>query len=202
MPRDITTTVYTFSELDEDAQEKALNYFRDFNTSDECWYEHVLDCFREDMEEKGFAVHKDEPQFSGFSSQGDGASFTADVDIEKFILAYKRGNYYKVLLNDLRKGDAELDAQITRASYPHYVHAYMMDIDFDAYFDAGDEQRLEKLEALASELEDEILETARDEAHELYRTLEREYEYQTSDEQVGESLEANEIPFTKDGNPF
>ncbi len=50
--------------------------------------------------------------------------------------------------------------------------------------------------------EDTVAELLRDLARWLYRQLEREYEYQTSDEVTDEAIVANEYTFTDDGRRF
>ena len=50
--------------------------------------------------------------------------------------------------------------------------------------------------------EDAVIEALRDLACWLYRQLEREYEYLTSDAVVDEAILANEYTFTEDGHRF
>jgi hypothetical protein len=50
--------------------------------------------------------------------------------------------------------------------------------------------------------EEVVIEALRDLARWLYRQLEREYEYLTSDEAVDESIVANEYTFTAAGRRF
>ena len=50
--------------------------------------------------------------------------------------------------------------------------------------------------------EDTVIELLRDLARWLYRQLEREYEYQTSNEVTDEAILANEYTFTDDGRRF
>jgi hypothetical protein len=50
--------------------------------------------------------------------------------------------------------------------------------------------------------EDAVTEALRDLARWLYRQLEREYDYQTSDEVTDEAIVANEYTFTDDGRRF
>lgn len=47
-----------------------------------------------------------------------------------------------------------------------------------------------------------VIEALRDLARWLYRQLEREYDYLTSDEAVDEAILANEYSFTVDGTRF
>ena len=55
---------------------------------------------------------------------------------------------------------------------------------------------------MTADAEDAVVELLRDFARWLYRQLEREYEYQTSDEVTDEAILANEYTFTGDGRRF
>ena len=55
---------------------------------------------------------------------------------------------------------------------------------------------------MTADAEDVITEALRDLARWLYRQLEREYEYLTSDEAVDDAITANEYTFTEDGRRF
>ena len=55
---------------------------------------------------------------------------------------------------------------------------------------------------MTADAEDAVVELLRDLARWLYRQLEREYEYQTSDEVTDEAILANEYTFTGDGRRF
>lgn len=71
----IIKTYLKFNELDENQKEKVLEKLYDLNVSDEYWYECPKDDFEAKLKKLGF--YKIETQFSGFSSQGDGACFSA-----------------------------------------------------------------------------------------------------------------------------
>ena len=73
----------------------------------------------------------------------------------------------------------------------HYSHSGCMDVSVehseDPYRDIGD-------------AEDDIRQLMRDFADWIYAQLEKEYNYQTSDEVVEEAILANEYTFDEDGN--
>lgn len=86
MPRTIETTVYQYDELDERAQAKARDWFRDSAGDD--GFDSVLEMAADVARMLGFDIRtrkvklmngstRNDPAiyFSGFSSQGDGASF-------------------------------------------------------------------------------------------------------------------------------
>lgn len=91
MPRTITKVVYTFRELAElnkegkiaqKAVEKARAWLQEA-TTDHDWYSYVLELWEQALAQIGFEGAK--INFSGFWSQGDGASFTALVDLDKLV---------------------------------------------------------------------------------------------------------------------
>ena len=87
MPRIIETTVYTIDELSDAAKENARIWYRDQGLHDE-WYDFVYEDFETICQIIGVTLAttpvrlygggtRDKPQiyWSGFSNQGDGASF-------------------------------------------------------------------------------------------------------------------------------
>jgi hypothetical protein len=55
---------------------------------------------------------------------------------------------------------------------------------------------------MTADAEEMVIEALRDLARWLYRHLEREYDYLTSDEAVDEAITANEYTFTEAGRRF
>lgn len=98
MPRTITKTVYTFKELLELANDpeaskltkqqrtkavyKAKDWLRDANTQDE-WWECTYETWKDALDQIGFTDA--DIRFRGFSSQGDGASFTSGIDVDRIV---------------------------------------------------------------------------------------------------------------------
>ena len=71
----IVKTYLKFNELNEKQQEKILDKLQDINVDHESWYEHIYEYYESKLKKLGFYDIKF--QWSGFSSQGDGASFSA-----------------------------------------------------------------------------------------------------------------------------
>ena len=57
-------------------------------------------------------------------------------------------------------------------------------------------------QAIVGRTDDDLVTALRDLAHWLYRALDREYEFQTSDETVDEGMSANGYTFTAEGRRF
>jgi hypothetical protein len=74
----------------------------------------------------------------------------------------------------------------------HYCHSSTMSLDWYEYYDEEIDMD-EVAEEIQEHIETTLIDLFRDLADWLYKTLETEYYYLTSDEAVIESLEANEI---------
>lgn len=77
-----------------------------------------------------------------------------------------------------------------RRYYHEYCMAISVERDSPVYQD------------MTADAEDAVIEALRDPVHWLYRQLEREHDYQTSDEVVDDSIRVNEYIFTASGRRF
>lgn len=213
MPEAIETTVYTFNELDERARERARDWYRQASADDD-WHEFVFEDFERvcgilgvELATRPVRLYgggtRQKPciWFSGFSSQGDGACFEGSYSYRKGA-AREIGGYapkdvrLAAIADQLqriqRKNLYALEARITDRGC--YYHEYCMEVSVERV--GGNNQ------PPTSDAEDIDAEALRDLARWLYRQLEREFEYQTSDEIVGERIEANGYTFTEVGARF
>lgn len=190
------TELYHFDELSEDAQQKAIDNNRNWNTEGLDWWDAVYDDAKQIAEILGIEI--DNIYFSGFSSQGDGACFVGRYrytpQCRQKIREYapQDTNLHKIadgLASLQRKWFYRLEATVTHQG--HYSHEYCTNIDVT--------ERDESVNATRPLPEDELSELLRDFMQWIYASLEREYEYLESDEVVAESLIVNECEFTKDG---
>lgn len=175
------------------------------------WWDGTYEVFKDDMLAAGVRV--DDIYFSGFYSQGDGACFTGRViDFAELLTCME---HPQALPLALFLEAMCFDIRIEHRS-SNYYHANTMHLDpesiecalpADPYFDeeAFDEafehlgelrlaalkESLKKVDHVA--LEEDILEFLRDKARELYKSLEAEYEYLTSDAAVWETIVANDL---------
>lgn len=193
MPRIREQTVYTIQELTGEARSRALQKLAEWNTSHD-WWDYTVD----DAKRMGaiLGIQIDDVRFSGFSSQGDGASFVgsyryangsrkairreAPQDTELHRIADKladieRRNFYR------------LTATVTERRGAHYAHEYTVDVETD---DGRDDDTGDK---------GTLADTLRDFMRWVYKQLEQEYEYQTSEQACIESADANEYEFDESG---
>ena len=213
MPRIIETTVYTIDELSDEAREAARCWYRQADLHDE-WYDFVYEDFGTVCRILGVTLAttpvrlygggtRDKPQifWSGFASQGDGASFAGqyshargavkairahapkDTELHRIadeLQAVQRRNFWQIHASVQQRG--------------RYCHEYTMAIEV--------ERDSPTWQPPTDSAEDTVIEALRDLARWLYRQLRSEYEYQTSDEVVDEALSVNGLTFTADGTRF
>lgn len=139
--------------------------------------------------------------FSGFWSQGDGASFEGGY-------GYAKDAARKIRLHAPEDEDLHEIADMLqiaqrrnfyqlRADISHrgrYHHEYCMAISVERDSPSGQD--------MTSDAEGAVTETLRDLARWLYRQLEREYDYQMSDGVIDDAILANEYTFTAEGRRF
>ncbi len=213
MPRTVETTVYHLDELSDDAKNQARAWYREI-ALEHGWHEFVYEDFERICAILGVQLKtttvrlfgggtRQKPRiwFRGFSSQGDGACFEAvysygkdaprkirghapqDAELHRIAAALQtiqQQNFYQLHADAVHRG--------------HYYHELSMAISVERDSPTGQE--------MTGDAEDVVTEALRDLARWLYRQLEREYEYQTSDEAVDEAIGTNDYSFTKSGRRF
>ena len=195
--------------MDEATKGGMIERHRYINVPDD-WWDAVYADFRMICEIIGVDLDKNEPSFTGFASQGDGASFTG-----KYRAFEGRNNNRAVELNyetapaEIRKHAPEdtelhriadelcmlsriyfpLHISISRFGRSNYVHEQTMDCYVEP-MDGDPDDWAEEVHAHAQEQGTLLM---RDLARWLYRTLEDEYDYLTSDEAVWAAILDNEL---------
>jgi hypothetical protein len=198
--RILETKVFSFNELNEDAKEKAIERFRNFNVQDSFWYEDIFDNFKEEKGNKYFDIER--IYFSGFWSQGDGAMFEYS--------GIKEELYFEVIESlKLPKWKKEIlkicfiDGNGKHSG--HYYHYNSCSHSISIYLESGNyhwsshPNIYEFLELYIQDIEEYIVNEYKELAKELYRMLESNYEYYTSDEQIIETILANDYEFIEGG---
>ena len=216
MPEIIEITVYAYAELSPQGRQAAQSAY---NEPEDYWYEGIKEDYEERGQERGFDV--EDIQWSGFHSQGDGASWTGQINIVPFLAyhlkpddpAYSR---YMVLIELVENGFTSRRFEVSRNSHM-YNHDRTMRveredlIDFanwddtkvrSGIFAGADAQPL--AESICMEgLMDELLVWATDEARgyarDIYEALEGAYDDYSSEEYFAELCEINEWRFDASG---
>lgn len=188
-------------------QLKLIEKHRDINVFDD-WWDWTYDDFKTQMANKHIEVK--DMQFSGFWSQGDGASFTGHISNNKAFFAAHDLNKEYPWITKLMDMGGDFTLRIERTSY-RYSHENTIGVDliYTSLFSHHIEQRDDLRSAIADRwdqhLDEEyasltgvVTEIVRGYCQELYEQLEEEYNYLTSDEAVWEAIEANELDLVTD----
>mgnify|MGYP000384988725 CR=1 FL=1 len=211
--RTIITKIYKYEELTDQAKEKARDWYREGNL-DYDWYEYCFEWFGQISKCVGVTLD-DHPvklmngktgyepaiYFSGFSSQGDGASFKGRYAYQKGWKKKLAGettdqelfNIGETLASIQKKHNYLLVCRIDRSGSNHYCHEHTMGVND---IERSDGKEIKD----TTGLEEDLTECFRDMARWLYLTLEKEYDYLNSDEAVDESIVSNGYEFEEDGS--
>jgi len=190
------TKVYPFGELSDDVKQEVVEDMADINVDYDWWYDY------DDKKEivKLMGIDIDNIYFSGFSSQGDGACFEGSYEYRKgcvkAIMDYapKDTELHRIIkeLQSIQK-KCFYSAKASVKQSGHYMHKYCTEISVDF------ENRNTSIDYYNQEHEENITELLRDYMEWIYRSLEKDYEYLTSEKAIIETIEANEYEFTADG---
>jgi len=196
----IVRNIYKFEELSETSKEKALQDWEIFLSEGDNWHEYEIEYWVEKLQEIGFL--NAEIQFSGFWSQGDGASFTADVDLDTIINSLLCSDYnrsYLALCTMQDKGIIDIDIDVTRHSH-HYSHEKTCGINIDWNCRDKPIEFENWLAGVIEDLEKDIESLRYDLCRKIYKSLKSEYNYQVSEESYKETCDANDYEFYSDGS--
>ena len=184
----VTYTYYTFDELTDDQKKKAIDKHREINV-DYGWHDGILSEFEEALEILGFKNIVS--SYSGFWSQGDGASF-----IGEFIIPTDDDT----LEMRVKKLESEYTWIYVNFNFDKYLKM-TFDDDESLYLETYEVYRMGHHYSHSNTItcdHDELKEFTRSFSDFIYRTLEKEYDHLTSDEVVKETLISNEIEFRSD----
>jgi len=213
MPEIIQTNVYRLAEPSDAAKEEARAWFRE-RGFDYDWYDAVHEDFQRIAEILGIDLttrtvrlrgggSRQPPciWFSGFWSQGDGACWEGSYAYAKNAPARIRAyapqdeglhGIADTLHAVQRRNFYQLRAQASHRG--RYYHEYCMAISV--------ERDSPTWQDMTPDAEQIVIDALRDLARWLYRQLEREYQYLSSDGVIDETIIANDYTFTKKGRRF
>lgn len=186
--------VYEFDELPADIQDKAVEELQYCNVEDGWWDDFMIEEWQEKLATMGY--EDAEIEYSGFSSQGDGACFKAGVNALTWFKAHKGARTELRALYRFANKGSYIKAEVSHSG--RYSHAYSMDSAVE--LDGWGESPSDKVQLQAEQLQRWILEDARELANKIYRELEQEYEYCTTRESIIETIKANEWTFNARGH--
>lgn len=187
----IEVKLFEFEELSAEVQAKVIKKFADINVHDD-WHNDSLETFKEELSEVGFTDA--EISYSGFWSQGDGLSFDANIDIDKFAETTNE----KRIANLINNGELD-NFEIKKTSFAnHYSHEKTRYVD-EPYLPSNKHKNLESiLEAFKEKINDKRLELCR----KYYQALETEFDSLKTEEAIKETIIENEYTFLENGERF
>jgi hypothetical protein len=187
-----TVPIYSFDELSDKAKQKARDWWKDQMDVD---LDYVIDEVRYAGQLMGIRV--DTVPYTGFCSQGDGATFTgvyhhepnaisaiAEYNSEDVRLVRIASSMFEVQ----RRNNNSLAAHVTHAS--NYCHAYSSTINV---YRTDDGYGLDFIDV------DMLKDILRDFMNWIYDRLRSSFDYHMSDESIDESIRINEIDFDVNG---
>lgn len=193
--RIIETKVYQFEELSSKAKDVAINAAREFlEFSDYAGY--TIEDAKTIAALMGWDI---EVHYSGFYSQGDGACFVGAMHYKNNCLeAVQAYAPTDTVLHNIAKRWQELQQSnefALSATVKHsgrYFHEYCTEFDcFDSRTEDGYVE--------STTTENKIKEVAREFMRWIYKQLQDEFEFQTSDSNIAETLNNLDCEFTEDG---
>ena len=213
MPTYIKIPVFTFDQLENRAKNAALDHFREVIGSDD-WHDAVYEDFQEVCNCLGITIAMSQQKtrrgtyildpkiyFSGFSSQGDGASFEGVYRYKKGALKAIREyapqdttlHHIATELQALQKRNMyQLVGRITQSG--SYCHEYTMRFEV--------ERQTETRHQPTEDAEETIKNAMRSLVRWLYKSLSETYFDITSDQSVETDIMERDVKFTRTGKPI
>jgi len=219
MSKTIEVEVFKYDELSDSAKAKARDWY--IEGMDYEWWEGVYESVKEDGYELGFCV--DDIRFSGFCSQGDGASWLGQVDVRQWLEKHCADSIGVSAWCALIQEDVvSKHIQVTQNSN-HYSHHETMgfanvedhtdeftddwQMELTSIFKGMEVQHLFDIIVTddtcpyksVDDITTAIAISAKDYAKDIYHRLREEYEYLCSEEMMMDHFEANDYFFDSDG---
>jgi len=175
------------------------------------WWDSEFQIAEEEGKKLGFDIN--DIRFSGFWSQGDGASWDGRINIPEFIVAHNLLTDPRwFLIHELSRGEYIDRYVVVGLSGSRCVNKWAMRLDTgmqvhsDGVIDYGVFKGAVVLDLLDAhggeemlvEVEEEMLDAAKEFAQEIYSTLGETYEALTSEEAFIEDCECNDATFEED----
>jgi len=214
MPRTIKTEteVFKYSELSDEAKEKARDWWRDLErrSGDNHFAEYVIEDAATIAEYLGFQIAqrsiklmsgktRQEPAiyWSLGYCQSDGASFDAtwyrkDVDVK----ALKEHAPNDAELHSIVDSLAAIDEKYGASAKITEHHYYGTSVDVEYYPEDPENDFDDPI------CDQTIKEAAKDFSRWIYNAIRKEYEWMMSDECVEEAILCNDYEFTEDGKHY
>lgn len=183
--------------------QELMDKYREINVGHD-WWDCTYDYWKSRLARMGVEV--DEINFSGFWSQGDGACFTGQVSskqIKRFMRIHGMRDRYRSIYT--LADHVSIWVAINRNSNRHYSHSNCVtpeaEMEYPSWIDAESDdirdavvwELYQDTELWWKDFDKECVEVLRGYMDDIYRDLEKEYDYLTSDEVVAEAIITNDL---------
>ena len=196
---------YTCIELQDDIKTKVLEAHEAKACEYDDWYSEIYDTTRREMLDKGIDIDYASQsascgiRFTGFGSQGDGASFTGRMYLKEFLEAHQDilrevPELYHMLGTAGQQPLVDVECSLSRVS-SRYYHEKTVEFRWDVTFPYHGEHLYTKVNAYMSCIRDDIQDICRGYMKDLYAKLSTEYDYLQSEQ----CLVDNDLRYTADG---
>jgi len=196
--------IYSFDDItkpeNKEMLKKIIDKHCDINTErrlgEDSWYKPVYEEQIALLEQKGYYDIK--ISFSGFWSQGDGASFTGRIDAQKWLENNASDKFRRIKKLMTAGLIDDIIGNIKRDKYHNYVHWNTTTIYFNFQLMTNKNRSYPRIEELLEELDTVITNDHIEHNREIYTELEKFYDELTSEKQILEALKDYE--FLENGN--
>jgi hypothetical protein len=210
MSRVIQTTVYKFDELSDKAKERARDWYRE-GAFDFDWWDGIYEDAATIANLMGINIRQQPVKlmngrtrydpaisFEGFSIQGSGASFEGQWIAENVEMGKvqdhaptdKELHRIAAEFEAVARLDPEASFTVKQSGRGSHEGCTEFEINLPNVDEADEDATRDRLK-----------EAARDLMRWIFKQLEAEWDYQNSDEQIDETIRANEYEFTEEGEP-
>jgi hypothetical protein len=217
MSKTIEVEVFKYDELSDSAKQKARDWY--IEGMDYEWWEGVYESVKEDGYELGFCV--DDIRFSGFWSQGDGASWSGHVDVRQWLETHCKDSIGISAWCQLVQEDVvSKHIQVTQSGrYSHEETMGFANVEDNCAYPDNETMNLPSIfkgmevrhlfdlihaddtcpYKNVDDITTAIAISAKDYAKDIYIRLREEYEYLCSEEMMIDHFECNDYHFDEDG---
>lgn len=187
----VTRRTYELKELKPEVKEKVVKHW---NENEEFYCDYIIDEWKEEL---GKTYNEPKIAYSGFYSQGDGASFTCDAThiTKEFLNEMGLVVRFKAVHDYLC---SEVMYYVYRTNY-HYYHSNSVTVDFKDYNLTGHEKVDSYIEELLKDIMKHLELHVKEKSDEIYSELSEAFDDFNSDASIIEGIEANGYRFYENG---
>ena len=200
--RNVNLNLYEFSELSDDVQNEIIERIR-YSSETESQYEDISDDYimLKESELESYGFYDVKISYTGFYSQGDGASFVGKIKISDAVKLLNIVPKRKCLVDLLQ--DYIPIVEVYRIDFKSN-HEYSVSVSIDDYeLENIEQERLKKaLCDLSKEIEDKMKDFVVDFSKEVYKNLESVYEDVHSDKNIIDILMNDDTEYFEDGTVY